>query len=47
MMSGNLNFEISRLGECTVPSPMRNVRFTGDDEHILFHSDLSEIRQLP
>ena len=45
MMSGNLNFEISRLGECTVPSPMRNVRFTGDDEHVLFHSDLREIKQ--
>jgi 6-phosphofructokinase 1 len=36
---------IQRLGDCTVQSPMSGVRFTGDGEHILFHSDLNEIRR--
>lgn len=44
-MSGNLNFEVSRLGECTIPSPMRGVRFVGDEEHVLFNSDLNSIRR--
>ncbi len=39
------DFMIPRLGECTFPSPMPCVRFTGDGEHVLFHSDLAEIRQ--
>ena len=38
------DFVIHRLGECTFPSPMREVRFTGDGEHVLFHGDLGEIR---
>ena len=36
---------VQRLGECTIPSPMSGVRFTGDGEHILLHSDLGEIRR--
>lgn len=36
---------IQRLGECTVPSPMSGVRFTGDEEHILLHSDFRAIRR--
>jgi len=39
------DFIIQRLGDCTVPSPMRGVRFTGDEEHILLHSDLGAIRR--
>ena len=39
------DFEIHRLGECTFPSPMREVRFIGDGEHVLFHGDLGEIRR--
>ena len=35
---------IQRLGDCSVPSPMSGVRFVGDDEHILLHSNLNEIR---
>jgi len=44
-MADNLNFEVSRLGKCTVPSPMKCVRFTGDEEHVLLHSDLGVIRR--
>lgn len=38
------DFAIQRLGECTIASPMSGVRFTNDEEHILLHSDLNEIR---
>ncbi len=44
-MADNLNFEVSRLGKCIVPSPMKCVRFTGDEEHVLLHSDLGVIRR--
>ena len=39
------DFIIQRLGDCTVPSPMRGVRFAGDEDHILLHTDLSTIRR--
>ncbi len=39
------DFTVQRLGDCKVASPMRCVRFVGDDEHILLHSDLREIRR--
>jgi 6-phosphofructokinase 1 len=49
-MKGNImeqaeDFKISCLGECAVPSPMSVGRFTQDDEHILLHSSMSQIRQ--
>jgi 6-phosphofructokinase 1 len=38
-MSGDdLDFTISRLGECHVPSPMSGVRFTRDEERVLYHA---------
>jgi len=39
------DFTIQRLGDCTVPSPMSGIRFTKDDEHVLLHSDLNEIKK--
>ncbi|MFZ5766061.1 MAG: ATP-dependent 6-phosphofructokinase [Thermodesulfobacteriota bacterium] len=39
------HFTISRLGECTTPSPMQGVRFTGTDEHVLFHGNLAAVRR--
>ncbi len=44
-MEHSNDLQIQRLGDCTVPSPMRGVRFTGDDEHVLLHSDLNSIRR--
>ncbi len=41
----DLNFEISKLGECRIPSPMSGVRFVGDDEHGLVHSSFHEIKR--
>jgi 6-phosphofructokinase 1 len=40
---GDLDFSIPRLGECRVPSPLSGVRFTGDDERVLYHSRLEEL----
>src|SRR5271157_3697545 len=39
------DFEIQHLGKCTIPSPMTGIRFTGDDERILYHSNLEDIRR--
>jgi len=39
-----LNFEITKLGECRIPSPMAGVRFVRDDEHGLVHSSLLEMK---
>jgi 6-phosphofructokinase 1 len=37
-------FEVQRLGACRVPSPMREVRFVRDGEHVLLHSNMTDIR---
>jgi 6-phosphofructokinase 1 len=44
MAEQELDFSIERLGECHVPSPMQGVRFTADDERILYHARLQDIR---
>ena len=36
---------IKRLGDCMFPSPMSGVRFAGDEDHILLHTDLGSIRR--
>ena len=40
MHKSELDFTIARLGECQVRSPMSGVRFTRDDERVLYHSTL-------
>jgi 6-phosphofructokinase 1 len=45
MMLGNLNFEVSRLGEGRIPSPLKGIHFVEDDERVLFHSEMSEVKQ--
>jgi len=39
----DLNFEVSRLGECHIPSPMDGAQFVSEKEHVLYHSNVSEI----
>ncbi len=46
MIQSDLNFEISRLGECKIPSPMSEVKFVDDDKHVLFHSYLEDIKSI-
>ena len=45
MTLGDLNFEVSRLGEGRIPSPLKGVYFVSNDERVLFHSGLSEIKE--
>jgi 6-phosphofructokinase 1 len=40
MRDDELDFTITRLGDCTVRSPMSGVRFTGDTERVLYHHTL-------
>ena len=40
----HLEFAVDRLGDCTIPSPMSNVRFVPDDESVLYHSSLADIQ---
>lgn len=46
MVVGNLNFTIEHLGECRFPSPMSGSQFTHDDERVLYHSRLEEVKPL-
>jgi len=46
MEDKSLNFEVQRLGECRIPSPLSNIRFTGENEYVLYHPNLEKIEQL-
>src|SRR4029453_4886330 len=35
---------IERLGECGIPSAMSGVRFVSDDERVLYHASLQEVK---
>ncbi|MHC4860957.1 MAG: ATP-dependent 6-phosphofructokinase, partial [Planctomycetota bacterium] len=35
---------VDTLGECRTPSPMKGMRFIGDEEDVLYHAGSSEIR---
>ena len=41
----DLNFEITKLGECRFPSPMAGLRFVRDEEKGLVHSNPGEIKR--
>jgi 6-phosphofructokinase 1 len=45
MALSDLNFEVSRLGEGRIPSPLKGAYFVKDDERVLFHSDLNEVKE--
>ena len=44
MGDSDLDFTIARLGECRIQSPMAGVRFTRDDERVLYHATLEGIK---
>jgi 6-phosphofructokinase 1 len=44
MRDETLDFTIATLGECAIPSPMSGVRFTRDDERVLYHSTLEGLQ---
>ena len=43
MRDDELDFTIARLGDRRIPSPMSGVRFTRDEERVLYHSTLEGI----
>ena len=43
MKSNDIDFEVQRLSECRITSPISNIRFVGDNEQVLYHSNLEEI----
>ncbi len=38
------DFTIRNLGECTIDSPMKGIKFTEDDKYILFHREFNDIQ---
>ena len=44
MRDGDLDFTIARRGECRLPSPLSGVRFTRDDERVLYHARLEDLK---
>jgi 6-phosphofructokinase 1 len=44
LVTDSLNFEVTRLGEALVPSEMSGVRFVEEDERVLFHGSLAEVK---
>jgi len=40
----DLDFTIARLGECRIASPMAGVRFTSDNERVLYHARLEDTK---
>ena len=44
MADGDLDFRIARLGECRFHSPLSGVRFTSDEERVLYHTRLEDIK---
>lgn len=43
MNAPDLDFSISKLGECRIPSPMTDGHRVSDTDHVLFHNDLATI----
>ena len=46
MQDVEVNFAISKLGECRIPSPMKGVQFVSDDEQVLYHGTVKEVEAL-
>ena len=46
MNLNDLNFKVQRLGECRISSPISRIQFVGDNEQVLYHSNLEEIESL-
>jgi 6-phosphofructokinase 1 len=40
----DLDFSIARIGDCRIPSPLSGVRFTRDDDRLLYYSRLEDMK---
>jgi hypothetical protein len=43
MPTNDLNFEVQRLGESRIASPMSGVQFVGEDDQVLHHTNPKRI----
>jgi 6-phosphofructokinase 1 len=46
MEDSNLITEVQRLGECRISSPVNNVDFVDDEDHVLYHASLKDIQSI-
>ena len=46
MKNSDLDFAVSRLSACRIPSPMSGAQFVSDEERVLYHSNLIEIESV-
>jgi 6-phosphofructokinase 1 len=44
MPDSDIDFTIPQLGECRIPSPLSGVRFTRDDDRVLYHARLGDMK---
>ena len=44
MPDRHIDFSIERLGECRIPTPMSGIRFTTDDDRVLYPATLTEVK---
>jgi 6-phosphofructokinase 1 len=44
MIMDELDFEVSKLGECRLSSPLKGIYFVNDEDRVLLHSRLSEVK---
>ena len=44
MLEEPLDLRVPSLGKCTIPSPMKDFHFVKDEQRVLYHDDLVEIR---
>ncbi|HNR13115.1 MAG TPA: ATP-dependent 6-phosphofructokinase [Thermodesulfobacteriota bacterium] len=45
MVHSEARFEIERLGECRIPSPMKGVHYVEDSEQVLYHASSLDIEK--
>ena len=44
MQEEALDLRVASVGKCTIPSPMKDFHFVKDEQRVLYHDDLVEIR---
>ncbi|MBW1801783.1 MAG: ATP-dependent 6-phosphofructokinase, partial [Deltaproteobacteria bacterium] len=45
MGDNEFSLGIDSLGECRIPSPMTGIKFVGDEDHVLYHSNMRYIQE--
>ena len=43
-MLSQQDFNVKKLGECTIQSPLKGIQFADENEHILYHRDRDDVK---